>query len=36
MENLDIIILTAVVVVVYGIFAIGFIKGIKTKDKPLP
>ena len=35
MENLDIIILTAVVVVVYAIFAAGFIKGINTKDKPL-
>ncbi len=34
MENLDLIILTIVVVAVYVIFAIGFIKGVLTKDKP--
>jgi hypothetical protein len=35
MENLDLIILTIIVVIVYGIFAVGFIKGIATKDKEI-
>jgi hypothetical protein len=33
MGNLDLIILTTIVVIVYAIFSIGFIKGIRTKDE---
>ncbi len=32
MENLDLIILTAVVVIVYGIFSVSLLKGFGKKD----